>query len=66
MKNIMPARFWKRNIRLRFQGSSLRVLFLGIKVVTFPLLEHQKFQSIYSLLGKTCVKNISSLKTGIC
>lgn len=24
MKNIMPARFWKRNIRLRVQDSSLR------------------------------------------
>lgn len=24
MKNIMPARFWKRNVGLRVQGSSLR------------------------------------------
>lgn len=24
MKNIIPARFWKRNVRLRVQGSSLR------------------------------------------
>ena len=25
IENIMPARFWKRNVRLRVQGSSLRV-----------------------------------------
>lgn len=60
MKNIMPARFWKRNIRLRVQGCSLRSV-----IFRDPQPEPQKFQSIYILLGQTCVKNINSLKTGI-